>query len=187
MTAFIINLALVLLELRGFYLSLKEGGSLRIFVYYTEISNLVSLVSSLLFVLLGQTLFVTRLRYLACCMLVFTFFVCLCALMPMGAEPRALFLEGHCFYLHTACPVISTLSYILFENHAGKGMIAFSVGVTLLYGFTMLFLNAIGKVDGPYPFFRVREQSGKATVLWMAVLCLAALGLSSGLWLLAGK
>ena len=42
--------------------------------------------------------------------------------------------------------------------------------LTFLYGMIMLYLNWKGKVDGPYPFFRIRKQSALATVLWMAVL-----------------
>ena len=31
--------------------------------------------------------------------------------------------------------------------------------VTLIYGIVMLYLNWIRKVDGPYPFFQVHQQS----------------------------
>ncbi len=34
----------------------------------------------------------------------------------------------------------------------------------------MLYLNWKEKIDGPYPFFRVRHQSSLATVLWFAAL-----------------
>ena len=34
----------------------------------------------------------------------------------------------------------------------------------------MLILNGTGKADGPYPFFRVKDQSAAATVLWMLLL-----------------
>ena len=49
------------------------------------------------------------------------------------------------------------------------------VTVTLIYGLTMLYLNAKERVDGPYPFFRVRTQKTSSTVMWMAALtCLIA-------------
>ena len=51
---------------------------------------------------------------------------------------------------------------------------------------TVLLLNARGTADGPYPFFRVRRQSARATVLWiLALLALCAL-LSAGVCLAAG-
>lgn len=168
-----VHAILAIMEARGLYLTFSEG-KWKIFVYYTQISNAVSLISSLLLLVLGQNAFVSSVRYLACCMLVFTFFVCLLVLWPMGANPKMLFLEGHSIYHHLLCPVLSTLSYIFLEEHAGKFMVPVSVAVTLCYGFTMIYLNAVRKVDGPYPFFRVHDQSKLATVLWMIVLALAA-------------
>ncbi len=50
--------------------------------------------------------------------------------------------------------------------------------VTLVYGLIMLVLNALRKVDGPYPFFRVHNQPLRATVLWMVVLLLVTAGIS---------
>ena len=47
----------------------------------------------------------------------------------------------------------------------------------------MLFLNGTERADGPYPFFRVRNQSIKATILWMLVL----LGIIAGGSLLIAK
>ena len=46
-------------------------------------------------------------------------------------------------------------------------------------------LNAAGVVDGPYPFFKVHDQSKLATMLWMAALLIVAGVLFSLLWLAA--
>ncbi len=182
----ILHILIAAMELRGLYMTFSEG-RWKIFVYYTQISNLLSLISSVLLIVLGQNAFVSSVRYLACCMLVFTFFVCACVLTPMGADPKELFLRGHSFYHHLACPLVSTLSYIFLEEHAGQGMVPVATAVTLCYGFTMIYLNAVNKVDGPYPFFKVHDQSKLATVLWMIVLFIAAGGLFTLLWYLAGK
>ena len=40
----------------------------------------------------------------------------------------------------------------------------------LIPGLIMIFLNAVRVVDGPYPFFRVHDQSVPATVLWIFAL-----------------
>ncbi len=182
----IIHIAIFLLELRGLHLAFSEGGW-KIFVYYTQISNLLSLISSAALVIFGDTVLIACIRYLACCMLVFTFFVCACALTPMGGDPKYLFLTGHCVYHHLICPVASTLVYVFLERHAGFAMVPIATGVTLFYGLLMVFLNAAGKVDGPYPFFRVHDQSKLATAAWMAVLFLAAGALFSLLWWAAGQ
>ena len=47
-------------------------------------------------------------------------------------------------------------------------------------GLIMLYLNGIRKVDGPYPFFRVHNQSVLATVLWMIVLTAVITAISAG-------
>ncbi|MCR5716100.1 MAG: hypothetical protein K6G23_04590, partial [Lachnospiraceae bacterium] len=52
------------------------------------------------------------------------------------------------------------------------------VAVTLLYGLIMLYLNAKERVDGPYPFFRIRSIGVKMTVVWMVLLLLATGALS---------
>ena len=52
-------------------------------------------------------------------------------------------------------------------------------------GLTLLWLNWRGVVDGPYPFFRVREQSPTATVLWVVVLLLAIAGIAAGVQFVA--
>jgi len=56
--------------------------------------------------------------------------------------------------------------------------------ITFFYGIIMLWLNYNGLFDGPYPFFRVKNQSVKATVLWMTILIAAIAGLSAVLFLL---
>jgi hypothetical protein len=82
--------------------------------------------------------------------------------------------------------VISTLSYILTEKHAGSGWILLPVILTFVYGMIMLWLNGIRRVDGPYPFFRVHNQSAAATVLWMCALMAGMAALSALIWVIAG-
>jgi hypothetical protein len=41
------------------------------------------------------------------------------------------------------------------------------------------------KAEGPYPFFRVHNQSATATVLWMTVLFAAVSVISAVVWFLA--
>ena len=44
------------------------------------------------------------------------------------------------------------------------------VAATAVYGVVLLIFNYIGKVDGPYPFFKVRKHKAGVTVAWMAAL-----------------
>ena len=183
MTARILCLIVLLLEVRGLSLSLPDR-KWKALVFYTQLSNLVTAVFALLLALLGQPPWVTVLRYLRSCMLVMTFFVTTCVLIPMGGDPQKLLWSGNGLYHHVLCPVLSTASYLFVEAHSG--MVWLPVLVTFVYGMTMLVLNGIRKVDGPYPFFRVRNQSALATVLWMVVLMVVMTGISAGVWTLAG-
>lgn len=118
-------------------------------------------------------------------MLVMTFVVTTCVLIPMGGDPKKLLWSGNGLHHHVLCPVISTASYILAENHVGSEMIWLPVLTTFIYGVIMLYLNGIRKVDGPYPFFRVHNQSIRATILWISALLIAMAGISILIWAIA--
>jgi len=178
----ILCILVLLLEARGLSLSIT-GRKWKILVFYTQLSNLAATVSALLLVILGQPMWITVLRYLSNCMLVMTFFVTTCVLIPMGGDPKKLLWSGNGLYHHVLCPIVSTASYVFAEQHSG--MIWLPVIVTLVYGLVMLYLNGIRKVDGPYPFFRVHYQSAMATVLWMVALMAVMTGISAGVWAIA--
>ena len=93
--------------------------------------------------------------------------------------------SGNGVYHHLLIPIISIASYLLIERHVpSPSAILLPTGITFLYGVVMLWLNYKGLFDGPYPFFRVKNQSVKATVLWMSILIAAIAGLSAILYLL---
>ena len=184
MMARILCLVILLLEMKGLSLSLP-GRKWMALIFYTQLSNLVTAVSAVLLLIFGEPYWITVLRYLSTCMLVMTFFVTTCVLIPMGGSPQKLLWSGNGLYHHVLCPIISTASYIFAENHASGNLIWLPAVITLAYGLIMLYLNARKKVDGPYPFFRVYNQSHAATILWMTVLFAAVLGISIVIWILA--
>lgn len=173
----LLNILVLLLEARGLYISIT-GRKWMILIFYTQLSNLVTALSSVMYILFPATSAVTTLRYLSTCMLVMTFIVTTCVLIPMGGDPKKLLWSGNGIYHHVLCPVVSTMSYIIFEQHSN--VIWLPVMVTLVYGVVMLYLNWIRKVDGPYPFFRVHQQSVGKTILWMIVLIAVMAGISAG-------
>ena len=141
------NILIIILELLGFRVSIGDR-KWKIFAYYTQISNLITLVSSVVYVITGGAAW---LRYTSACMLTMTFVVTLFILVPFGGGFRRLMLSGNGLYHHTLCPVLSVISYFV-------------------YGIVMMYMNYREYFDGPYPFFRVNHQSRMATVLWMAAL-----------------
>lgn len=173
----ILNLIVIVLECIGLYISISAR-KLEIFAYYTQLSNLVTIVSSILLVLSGFNDLTVFLRYLSTCMLVMTFLITLFVLMPMGGGFRRLMLSGNGLYHHTLCPIISVYSYIVLEQHTDCWYVP--ALVTLIYGLIMLYMNRIERFDGPYPFFRVNHQSRTATVLWVIVLLLIVSAISVG-------
>ncbi|MBP5670567.1 MAG: hypothetical protein J6X14_09730 [Lachnospiraceae bacterium] len=179
----ILNFVIVLLEASAFskYLSKKNpelrwGG----LIYYTQLSNVIARLSSLLLVIFGQKHLVEVIRYLRVSMLAMTFFVIICILIPMGGGVKRLLFSGSSLCHHLICPVLSVLSYLFAEDRASLGWIWLPAVVTLAYGLIMVGLNVKGKVDGPYPFFQVKRQGVKATVLWMTALLVAICLLSFG-------
>ena len=126
------NILIIILELLGFRVSIGER-KWKIFAYYTQISNLITLVSSV-----------------------------------VGGGFRRLMLSGNGLYHHTLCPVLSVISYVLWEGHSAVWQVP--VAITFVYGIVMMYMNYRECFDGPYPFFRVNHQSRLATVLWMAGL-----------------
>ena len=163
----IVNCAVIILELTGLRISIS-GRKWEIFAYYTQISNIITLISSLALVSTGSNEVSLTLRYLSSCMLTMTFLITLFVLVPMGAGFKRMMLSGNGLYHHTLCPVLSVASYIMLEDHSHMWM--FPVILTFVYGVVMLAMNAKDKYDGPYPFFRVHDQSKAATVMWVAVL-----------------
>ena len=166
--AIIANICVIVFELIGISISIP-GRRLKVFAFYTQISNIITLISSILFLVTGGR--AAPIRYLSTCMLVMTFLITLCVLVPMGGGFRNLMLSGNGLYHHTLCPIISAVSYVFWESHGGS--IFLPIIVTTVYGLILLLLNGLRLFDGPYPFFRVHDQSKIATVIWtVALICI---------------
>ena len=165
--SFAINIAVIILEIIGLRISISER-KWKIFAYYTQISNIITLVSSVFFVVSQSSVVTITLRYLSSCMLTMTFLITLFVLVPMGGGFRKLMLSGNGLYHHTLCPMLSVTSYIIWEQHSSLWILP--TVLTFIYGIVMLIMNGKGLFDGPYHFFRVRNQSKLATVIWILVL-----------------
>lgn len=178
MLARVMCLVIVILEARGLFFSIGDR-RWKVFAFYTQLSNIMAAISAVSVLVFGETAATALMRYLGSCMLVMTFFVTSCILVPMGGDPRLLLFTGNGLYHHLLIPVVSVGSYLLVEKHVRSAwVIPLSTALTFLYGMIMLYLNYRNIFDGPYPFFRVKDQPAGATVLWMAALT-CAIGLIS--------
>lgn len=163
----VFNAAVIVFEIIGLWISISAR-KWEIFAYYTQLSNIVTLISSVILLSGGSNDVSSGLRYLSSCMLTMTFLITLFVLVPMGGGFRRLMLSGNGLYHHTICPILSVTSYLLWEQHASLWILP--TALTFTYGIVMLIMNAKESFDGPYPFFRVHNQSKASTVLWMIIL-----------------
>lgn len=168
-----LNLLIIILEVVAFRKSLKWHGLKKNFVFYTQISNLLTLISAVLLLIFGGKEPVEVLRYLSVCMLIMTFFVTAFILVPMSGKARELLFSGSGLFHHLVIPIISTLSYMLFEKRVGIGWVWLPAAITLIYGLIMLYMNYTKRIEGPYPFFLIRANGIRMTTVWMACLLLA--------------
>ncbi len=176
--AIILNLIIVILEIIAFFKGRKGFHIRQSFLYYTLLSNLITLISSLLLVIFGPKDFVVVLRFLSVCMLIMTFFVTTFILVPVTKNPKGLLFSGSGLFHHLIIPVLSSVSYLVFEKRANIRWVWLPAAVTLAYGLIMLYLNYKKKVDGPYPFFMIERMGAKKVTIWMVCLMLMMSGIS---------
>ena len=158
----IVNLAIVILEIIGFALVFKELGT-DAFIYYTEDSNLILLISSLVFLayaFLKKDLpsWFKTLRFTAVVSTTLTFIIVITVLSWMT--------DWGLFNL--LFPIISFVCLEKYDNlNALTGVI-----FTLLYAIVIIPLNILEKVIGPYPFLMVNTQPVLETVFWIVAIFL---------------
>ncbi|MBO7336070.1 MAG: hypothetical protein J6U42_03940, partial [Lachnospiraceae bacterium] len=166
----ILNLLIVILESVALAKGRKKETQDKSFVRYGFIAQLLTLISSLLLVIFGQKAFVEVLRLVSVSMLVISCSVTLLILAPVSGKAKETIFSHGGFLKNLLIPVLSVLSYRFAEDKAPFLWILVPVVLTAIYGCTMLLLNAAGKIDGPYPFFRIKKIGTKAAALWMVVL-----------------
>ena len=157
--AFIINLIIIVLELIAFGYTICNEHKMQI-EYYTIESNLITLVSSLLFVILirKKKEFVKDLRFLSTILLTVTFLVVIFVLCPMyNFNYKLLMFTDTFLVFHTICPILTIISYIFFEEGSKKKYLG--LVYTALYAVVLITLNILDVVVGPYPFLEVKKQS----------------------------
>ena len=176
-----ITILVIILEVIGLAISVRAR-KWKIFVFYTQLSNLAALFSSILCLVFGFNAVTSVFRYVSACMLVMTFLITLFVLVPMGGGFMKLMVHGNGLYHHTLCPILSVYSYLFLEPHCDLWIVP--VVLTMIYGLTMMYLNMIRRYDGPYPFFKVYKQSRAVSVFWIIALTLIISLISWGVTLI---
>ena len=192
--ALAVNLLIVILEILAFSRSLPVYG-MRIFVYYTEDSNLLSLIASIVFAASAGLALrngkdsvpvsVRTLRYVATCCLTVTFLTVTFVFAPMIGKGgiRMMLLSGAMLFTHLLCPVVAVLSFLLLEHRPVlmKKTVWIALIPTVLYAAVAVLLNILRVWKGPYMFLLVYEQPVWASVLWGIMILSGAYFVGKGL------
>ena len=158
------------------------------FLYYTQLSNVVAVISSAMFIAFRNTenaklrRLVIAVRYLSACGLTMTFIVVMCIFIPFGDTPvmiERMLLHVNGFMHHLVCPVISAVSYIFFEDGVKtKRAVLIPFIATAIYAFTVYTLNFLRLAPAPYPFFAVYDYPVPELVTWFFGLMALVAGIA---------
>lgn len=170
----IINISIIILEIIGFILVIQDYGIYNL-EYYTEDSNFLLLLSSILILIYlttnkGLPSWLKSFRFIAVVSTTLTFIIVLTVLSwasDMGLY-TLLFYRG-LFYHHTICPILAIISFSLIEKYDNLKAIQ-GTYFTIIYALILIPLNILKIVNGPYPFLRVYEQPILQSVFWIVII-----------------
>ena len=168
--ALIINIIIILVEIFAFGRSLFTDHNIAV-EYYTNDSNIIALISSLLFVIFykKEREVVKDIRFVATSCLTVTFLVVIFILCPMyNFNYKLLMFTDNFLVFHTIVPILSIISYIALEDRSSKNYLC--LVFTILYSFIIIPLNIFNIVDGPYPFLKINTQGILTTILWGSII-----------------
>lgn len=168
--ALIINIIIIIAELFAFGKSLLVDHTIAL-EYYTNDSNIIALISSLLFIFFysKDKKIIKDIRFIATSCLTVTLLVVIFILCPMyNFNYKLLMFTDNFFILHTLVPVLSIISYTTLEDRSNKNYLCLLF--TLIYGTILIILNILKVVDGPYPFLKVTSQSLFVSLLWGIII-----------------
>lgn len=170
----IINLLIVILEIIGFVLVFKELGITSL-EYYTEDSNLLLLLSSIIILIYISKnkelpLWFKSFRYIAIVSTTLTLIIVL-TVLSWTTDFGLYYLLFHesMLYHHTLCPVLAILSFVFVERYDNLHTIH-GLYFTVAYGIIMIILNALKIVEGPYPFLLVHNQPIIHSIIWTTLI-----------------
>ena len=187
--AILCNAILVVMELVGLLVTSLEIGWSQ-FRYYTQNSNYFALIVSAAFLIVacrpvnrGKPTpgWLAIGRFIATCLLTVTFAVIVLILSPPygWAGFRFTLFTGANIFFHLLCPVLSFVSFFLFEERPrGRSAVPLAVVPTAIYAAVSVSLNIAKVWHGPYAFLYVYEQPVWQSALY-AVIILGGAGLSA--------
>ncbi len=141
------NILIVIMEIIAFIITYKQIHTVAI-QYYTEDSNLLALISSLIFLI--YLLFNKKIprwleifKYVSTTCLMLTFLVVIFILSPMhNFNYDYMLFTGPLLYHHLLCPTFSFITLIFFDNiNVYKKDYLYSVLATSVYAVVLIYLR----------------------------------------------
>ena len=143
--------------------------------YYTEDSNFLLLLSSILFLVylsLNKEFpsWLQSFRFIAIVSTTLTFIIVITVLSWTTDLGLYYLLFGDSMlYHHTLCPILAIISFICIEKYDNLNALHGLI-FTLVYGIILLPLNILKIVEGPYPFLMVYNQPILQSIFWIAII-----------------
>lgn len=120
--ALALNIVIVILEIIGFALAVPSL-KLNTLIFYTEDSNFLALISSVLFsyyIISGKDMpdWLSILKYISTLSVTVTFFVVVFVLSWMTPDGLVnLLISESMLYHHTLCPILAIITFVFFEKY----------------------------------------------------------------------
>ena len=183
------NLLLIIFGIIGF---LNINGENNLFLFYTNDSNILCLLSAILYLIFkliykekDLPFVILIIRYMASACLCLTFLTVVFYLAVFDALGSSNFIDAYFnslllylgkdsfLYYHLLCPIISFISFSFFEGDRRlnkKKTIYYALLPTLIYAIILIILNAMGLVSGPYPFLMINSQEIYISIISFIVI-----------------
>ena len=159
-------------------------GQEKIFTFYTEDCNIfAALVCGM--VALGQLVciftggelprWLKQLKLMAAGGLTLTLMTVVLVLAPLYQDGNGWYVmlcTSSMLYHHLLNPLAAMVSFVLLERQPRlpRSATVWALLPTVVYGSVILVLNLQRKVEGPYPFLQVYNQSVPMTILWCIIM-----------------
>ena len=195
-----LNLSIIYMETIAMPISWDYGHEL-VFTMYTELSNMFNVAVCALVALCqvldlftGRELprWVKQLKFWSTSCLTMTFLTVVFILAPMYEDGNGWYImlfTGSMLYHHFLNPVVAMASFLLFEREPRLPLASVPLALvpTIVYGVYDLWGNITGRIDGPYPFMRVYDQTIQESLMWFAIILGTNLLYAFVLWWLGGN
>lgn len=175
----LLNILIIVFEIIGFVLSFRNYSRIPI-EYYTEDSNILTLITSIIFiafVIAGKKTpyFLKILKYISAVCLTVTFLVVVCILIPLyNFDFNSMLFKGEMIFHHILCPIVGVITFLFFDEidkYTTKESLV-AVSATFIYGVIIIILNVLNKISGPYPFLEIRNQTVTISIMWSVIMFL---------------